>query len=73
MTTIKVIELIGESQKSWTEAVENAIAEACETIDGISGVEILSLKGTVRDGKIVEYKANVQLAFPVRDKREQNL
>lgn len=73
MTTTKIIEVIGESQSSWTEAVENAVAEACESIQGVSGVDILNLTATVQDGRIVEYKANVQMAFPVRERRERNL
>lgn len=73
MTTTKIIEVIGESQSSWTEAVENAVAEACESIQGVSGVDILNLTATVQDGRIVEYKANVQMAFPVRERRERSL
>lgn len=70
MTTVKIIEVIGESQDSWGQAVENAISEACETVDEITGVDILDFKATVRGGKIVEYKANVQMAFPVNDQRK---
>lgn len=73
MTTTKVIEVIGESQRGWTEAVENAVLEACESVEGITGVDILNLTAAVQDGKIVEYKANVQMAFPVRERRERNL
>ncbi len=73
MTTTKIIEVIGESQQGWTEAIDNAVNEACETIDGVSGVEVLHLTGTIRDGKVMEYKADVQMAFPVREKRKKNL
>ncbi len=72
MTTTKIIEMIGESQVSWTDAVENAVAEACESIDGITGVDILNLTGAVQNGKIVEFKANVQVAFPVYERRINN-
>lgn len=73
MTTTKIIEVVGESKKGWTEAVENAVAEACETIDGVTGVEVLNLTANIQDGKIIEYKANAQVAFPVYGRRKKDL
>ncbi len=72
MTTTKIIEVIGESQKGWADAIDNAVHEACETIQGVSGVDVLNLKGTIQDGKVVEYKANVQIAFPVKEKKRKD-
>lgn len=72
MTTTKIIEAIGESDKGWSDAIENAILEASETVDEITGVDVRDFKATVRDGKITEYKVNMDLAFPVRDKRKRD-
>ncbi|MDO9535258.1 MAG: dodecin family protein [Bacillota bacterium] len=66
MGVAKVIELIGESNTGWEDAVKDAVIKASETVDGISGVEVLNLTAHVDDGKVVEYKANVKLAFGVR-------
>ncbi|HHV17813.1 MAG TPA: dodecin domain-containing protein [Thermoanaerobacterales bacterium] len=63
--TVKVLELVGESQNSWQEAVENAIKDANKTIRNITGVEVLNNTANVQNGKIAEYKANVQIAFKV--------
>ena len=68
-TTVKVIELVGESPNSWDEAVANAVAEASRTIDHISGVEVANLTANVENGRITEYKANVKLAFAVDNSR----
>ncbi|NMB41556.1 MAG: dodecin domain-containing protein [Firmicutes bacterium] len=67
MTVAKVIELIGESGLGWEEAVQDAIGKASETVENISGVEVLNLTAQIEDGEIVEYKANVKLAFGVHD------
>lgn len=72
MTTTKIIEVIGESQHGWGQAVENAIAEACESVNEITGVEVLDFTANIRNGKITEYKANVQMAFPVKEHRGAN-
>ncbi len=65
MPTVKVVELIGISENSWQEAVENALDDASKTIRNISGIDVLGWKAEVKDGKIVNYKANVKIAFVV--------
>ncbi len=65
MTTTKVIELVGESEKSWEDAAHNAVAEAGKTLEGISGIEILNMTASIEKGKITEYKVNLHVAFPV--------
>lgn len=65
MAVIKVIELVGQSKKGWEAAVKAAVAEAAKTIRHISGVEVLNWTGNVVDGEVVEYKANVKIAFRV--------
>ena len=72
MTVVKVIEVVGESQKNWTDAVQNAVREACQTLRGITGVVIYNLTANVQNGQIVEYKANVKLAFPVEHRGPEN-
>ncbi len=63
---IKVIELVGESDQSWEEAVQVAVKEAAKTIRGITGVEVLNWTGQVNhDGDITGYRADIQVAFQV--------
>ncbi len=68
MTVAKVIELVGESDVSWEDAVKNAIKDASKSIDNITGVEVYNLTAGIRDNNINEYKANVKLAFGVTDR-----
>ena len=69
MTVVKVLELVGESPSSWQEAAQNAVVEAAKTVDNITGVEVYNLTANVDNGRIVEYKANVKVAFAVDNKR----
>ncbi|MBS3939104.1 MAG: dodecin domain-containing protein [Peptococcaceae bacterium] len=66
---VKVLELVGDSQRSWQDAIENAVHEAARTVDNITGVEVYNMTGNVERGHIVEYKANVKVAFLVEPKR----
>lgn len=63
---VKVIEVIGISTEGFEAAVENAVAKASESIKGITGVEVQNLSARVDEGKVVQYRANVKLAFAVR-------
>lgn len=65
MTVVKVIELIGISEKSFDDAVQNALEEAQKSIRGITGIKVLSWTADVSEGKIKSYKANVKIAFKV--------
>ncbi|MGI5875687.1 MAG: dodecin family protein [Dethiobacteria bacterium] len=68
MSVAKIIELVGESEMGWEDAVKNAVRDAAQTVEGITGVEILNLTAHVDDGDVSGYKANVKLAFGVNDR-----
>jgi flavin-binding protein dodecin len=60
---VKIAELLGESPESWKAAVNSAVAEASRTLGKITGVEVINFTANVKDGQIVEYKANVKVAY----------
>jgi flavin-binding protein dodecin len=68
--TVKIVEVVGESCNSWQEAVENAVIDASKTVRNITGVEVLNNTANVQNGKIVEYKADVAIAFKVEGSTE---
>ncbi|MBN1357427.1 dodecin domain-containing protein [Candidatus Bathyarchaeota archaeon] len=65
MTVIKIIELIGTSPISWSDAAQNAVTEAAKTIKNIKGVHVKRCTAKVVKDKIVEYNVNVKIAFTV--------
>ena len=63
---VKVIELVGSSSQSFSDAVRNAVKEAAKTTRGIQGVEVLQSNATVGDnGELTLYKVNCKIAFLV--------
>jgi dodecin len=62
---VRVIELVGVSDKSWSDAAQQAVTRASETLRHITGLDVLKSSAVVRDGKIVEYHVNVKLAFVI--------
>jgi flavin-binding protein dodecin len=69
MATIKVLELIGVSDKSFHDAVEQALREASKTVHNITGLDVTSTTAKVNNDRIAEYHANVKFAFRVDEKR----
>jgi len=62
---IKTIDLVGVSGDSWTDAAEQALAEASRTIRGIDAMDVLETSCKVEAGKIVEYLTHVRIKFRI--------
>jgi flavin-binding protein dodecin len=60
---VRVIELVGVSAKSWSDAAQQAVTRASQTLRHITGVDVVKSSAVVKDGKIIEYHVNVKLAF----------
>jgi len=65
--TVKIVELIGTSPKSFEDAISSAIKRASKTIRGISGVDVVGQTAVVKDGKVTEFRMNMKIAFSVED------
>ena len=63
---VKIMELVGSSPTSFSDAVRNAVKEAAKTIRGIQGVDVISSNATVGDdGELTNYKVHCKVAFLV--------
>ena len=65
MSVVKVIEVVGSSEKSWEDAVKQIVREASATLRHIRAVDVIKHTAHVTDGKITEYRVTVHLAFLV--------
>ncbi|MDO9529165.1 MAG: dodecin family protein [Syntrophales bacterium] len=59
----KIIELIGTSDVSWEEAAKHAVETASESLQDLRIAEVSQLDMRVEKGKVVEYRAKVNLSF----------
>ncbi len=65
MVVVKNIEIVGESEKGWEDAVKNAIVATHKTVRNVFRVKVLSLTADIKNGEIVKYKARVKISFVV--------
>jgi flavin-binding protein dodecin len=63
MAVARVTQIIGSSPHSWEDAVRNALERANQTLRGITGVEVAKENAAVENGRIVEYRATVNVTF----------
>ncbi len=70
MTAVKIIKVLGTSDESWERAAENAVEQASNTVENISGIEVEDWTANVENGTVTNYKATVEIAFPVKESGE---
>ena len=59
----RVIDVIGTSNVSWEEAAKNAVETAGGSLRDLRVAEISKLDVRIDNGKVVAYRARVQLSF----------
>ncbi len=66
---VKVIELVGSSPNSFSDAVRNAVKTASRTIRNIRGVEVYNSNADVdENGDITLYKVSCKIAFLIEER-----
>ncbi len=63
MGIVKVIEVIASSDKSFDDAVAQAVAESSKTVRNIDSVWVKDMKVHVKDGKIKSYGVICKVSF----------
>ncbi len=63
MAVARVTRLTASSPTSWQDAVQEAIGRANKTLRGLTGLEVVSQKAKIVDGKITEYRVTIDVTF----------
>ena len=63
MAVARVSKITASSTKSFQDAVETGLKRAAKTLRGLTGLEVVSQKAKVENGKIVEYRATIEVTF----------
>jgi dodecin len=65
MAVLKILELVGTSKQSWSDAAREAVKEAAKTVRGIETVEVVESKAVVQNNQLSEYQVRVRIGFRV--------
>jgi flavin-binding protein dodecin len=61
----KIIEVIGESNESFANAVKNAVEEAGKTVKEMQWFEVTQFRGTIKENQVTRFQAVVKIGFKV--------
>ena len=61
----KIIDVVGESNESFANAVRNAVEEAGKTVKQMQWFEAIQFRGTIKEGKVSQFQALVRIGFKV--------
>lgn len=67
MAVARVTEIIASSEKSFEDAVVNGVKRASKTLQDVTGAWVKGQKVIVEDGKITEYRVNLNVTFILND------
>ncbi len=70
---IKIIEVVGSSPNSFSDAVRNAVKTAATSLRNIKGVDVMNSSADVdENGDLVNYKVTVKIAFGLETSAQQS-
>lgn len=61
----KKVEIIGSSETSIENAIENALAESAKSIDNMQWFEVTETRGHIVDGKVGHYQVSLNIGFRI--------
>lgn len=59
----KILELVGSSNQSIDDAIQNAIARANATIRDMRWFEVIQTRGHIENGKVASYQVTLKVGF----------
>jgi dodecin len=65
--TYKMIDLVGSSNTSIEDAVQNAIAKAGKTMRNIHWFQVVETRGTVAGDKVDQWQVTLKVGFTLED------
>ena len=58
-----ITEIVGTSEKSIEDAIEQAVQVAGQTLRNLDWFELANVRGHIKDGKVAHYQVAVKLGF----------
>lgn len=65
--TYRVTEIVGTSPEGITEAVENGVARAAQTLRHLDWFEVTDIRGHIKDNKASHYQVTMKMGFRLED------
>ncbi len=61
--TYKLIELVGVSETSIEDGIQNAISRANQTLKNLDWFEVVETRGLIQEGKATQFQVKIKVGF----------
>jgi len=65
--TYKKIEIVGTSNKSSDDAVQNALNRASKSVEHLRWFEVVETRGSIKNGTIERWQVTLKIGFTMND------
>ena len=59
----KVTEIVGTSEQSMSQAIDNAVSRAAATLRHLEWFEVAEMRGAIASGKVHRYQVTLKVGF----------
>ncbi|MBI5263250.1 MAG: dodecin domain-containing protein [Bradyrhizobium sp.] len=63
----KILELVGSSERSVEDAIQNAIGRAAKTIREMKWFEVVQTRGHIENGSVRHYQVTLRVGFTLEE------
>lgn len=63
--TYKMLELVGSSTTTVEDAINNALAEAGQSVRHMEWFEVLETRGHIKDNKVAHFQVTIKVGFRI--------
>lgn len=63
----KIVELVGSSKESVTDAIQTAITRASASLRNLRWFEVVEVRGGVSDGAVLHYQVTLKVGFTLEE------
>jgi flavin-binding protein dodecin len=72
MAIVRVIEVIATSEKSFEEAIQQAVIDAAKTLRNIRSVYVKEMNAKVENNRVVSFGINAKISFELDESERDN-
>ena len=65
--TYKILDLVGSSEKSIEDAIQNAITRASKTLREMKWFEVVQTRGHIENNKVGHYQVTLRVGFTLEE------
>jgi flavin-binding protein dodecin len=59
----KIVDIVGSSETSIEEAINNAVTRASKTLRNLRWFEVMQTRGEIKDGKVHFFQVQIRVGF----------